>query len=319
MNDLNDKEFQTGNLFGNLFAAYDDEAFKSSVALFAKRFLQNGFDLGWFKGKKCLDAGCGGGRYAIALSQLGAASVVGVDLSAEGIADARRRAGDLSCQNVTFETASVESLPFGDAEFDCVIHSGVLMHTKAPLRVIDELFRVLRPGGMVYGLVYATEGLRWPLVQMLRPLAQAIGFGVMDTAVAEAGLPVNRRRTYLDDMFVPYIDFYSWQCLQGVLSQAGFTDVARWSAGRLDHEENIESYARDLRGFLEVFEAAASRLASQSHRLSGLVTYGRDLCAAAAGYADQLVKDADAGRMTPEQARELAIGQGHHRFVAWKK
>jgi len=43
------------------------------------------------KGKRCLDAGCGGGRYSIALASLGAKDVIGVDLSRTLIADARRR------------------------------------------------------------------------------------------------------------------------------------------------------------------------------------------------------------------------------------
>jgi len=40
---------------------------------------------------------------------------------------------------------------------------------------------------------------------------QRIGFAAMDAAITAAGLDVNRRRTYLDDLFVPYIDFYSGQ------------------------------------------------------------------------------------------------------------
>lgn len=123
---LSEQELNTGALFGNLFSAYDDEAFKHSVGLFANRFRQNEFDLDWFRGKSCLDAGCGmwdvgcGGRYSIALAHLGAASVSGVDISAEGIEDARRRAADLACQNVTFKVASSDILPFSDGQFDCV-------------------------------------------------------------------------------------------------------------------------------------------------------------------------------------------------------
>ncbi len=319
MSTLNERELQTGALFGNLFAAYDDEAFKHSVSMFANRFRQNHFDVDWFRGKTCLDAGCGGGRYSIALAQLGAARVVGVDISAEGIEDARRRAADLSCQNVRFEEASSESLPFDDDQFDCVIHSGVLMHTKAPLQVVKELARVLRPGGMLYGLVYATEGLRWPLVQMLRPIAQTIGFAAMDKAVELAGLPVNRRRTYLDDLFVPYIDFYTWQCLQGILSEEGFTDITRWSSGRLDHEEDMQSYARDLRGFLEVFDAVSKSFRQSGDQCAELAKFGQGLCVAVTGYADHLANEVQLTRLDSLQARGLAIGQGHHRFVAWKE
>jgi 2-polyprenyl-3-methyl-5-hydroxy-6-metoxy-1,4-benzoquinol methylase len=60
----------TGELFGNLFAAFDQENFLRSVSLFEKRFRENEFDVSFFQGKKCLDLGCGGGRYSIATSIL---------------------------------------------------------------------------------------------------------------------------------------------------------------------------------------------------------------------------------------------------------
>ena len=315
--DVSEKERSTGKLFGQLFAAYDDASFKHSVELFARRFSQNSFDLGWFEGKHCLDAGCGGGRYSIALAHLGAASVTGIDLSEQGIDDARRRARQLNAEHVRFDVGSVAGLPYSDAQFDCVICSGVLMHTSAPQRVLNELSRVLKPGGMLYMLVYATEGLRWPLVQMLRPLAQAIGFERLDAAVAAAGLPVNRRRTYLDDLFVPYIDFYSWPSLLGQLEQRGFGSIRRWESGRLDHEETIAAYANDLEGFCSLFQAASGNAAlSASDR--ELATAGAALSAHAHALAARLRDDVLAGRRTEADARALAIGQGHHRFVAWK-
>ena len=136
------QERATGRLFGNLFAAYDDEAFKRSVGLFEARFKEVGFDTEWFRGKKCLDAGCGGGRYSIALAHLGAGQVTGVDLSEMGIADARERAAQLGAEHVCFKVGSVAQLPFDDATFDCVIHSGVLQHTADPVKVVNELSRV---------------------------------------------------------------------------------------------------------------------------------------------------------------------------------
>ncbi len=312
------KEQATGNLFGKLFSAYDDEGFKRSVELFERRFRENGFDLDWFKGKRCLDAGCGGGRYSIALAHLGAKTVDGVDLGEVSIADGRRRAAALQAAQVTFHVGSVAALPFPDASFDCVVCSGVLQHTADPVRVLDELARVTRPGGMLYMLVYATEGLRWPLVQMLRPIAASIGFEALDAAVAKAGLPVNRRRTYLDDLFVPYIDFYSWESLAGQLTQRGFGDIVRWEKGRLDHEESMAAYATDLQGFLDVFAAAASDRAGLTPIQLASVKHGTQLCEAACAFAHDLAGRVDAGTLSADEARRLAIGQGHHRLVAWK-
>jgi SAM-dependent methyltransferase len=117
--------------------------------------------------------------------------------------------------------------------------SGVLQHTARPVATLQEISRVLKPGGRVYMLVYATEGVRWPLVQMLRPLAQRIGFVAIDAAITADGIPVNKRRTYLDDLFVPYIDFYSWPALHDLLMAAEFEHVERWVAARFDQEEDL--------------------------------------------------------------------------------
>ena len=84
----------------------------------------------FFTGKRCLDVGCGGGRYSLAMARMGAKSVVGVDVSESGLTDAAMRAERMGYANVTFKQASALELPFADAEFDFVCCSGVLHHTR---------------------------------------------------------------------------------------------------------------------------------------------------------------------------------------------
>src|SRR5262249_55725552 len=61
----------TGELFSQLWSAYDDDAFKHSVLLFEQRWRANGEDPEAFRGLRCIDVGCGGGRYSIAMALLG--------------------------------------------------------------------------------------------------------------------------------------------------------------------------------------------------------------------------------------------------------
>lgn len=307
---------RTGELFGRLFPAYDDAAFRASVELFAKRFAANAFPLDWFTGQAILDVGCGGGRYSIAAALLGAARVVGVDVSVESIADARRRASGL--QQVAFHEASVDALPFPDATFDGVICSGVLHHVADPARAVAEIARVVRPGGMAYFLVYATEGLRWPMVQALRPIAAAIGLEAMEEAVADAGLAVNKRRAYLDDLFVPLIDFYSWPRLAAMLEGAGFARHERWTRGRLDHEENLEAYRRDIEGFGTLFAAGARGERPALRARQGWFRTGMGIVAAVAAAVRHVQAEVVDGRLAEDEAMRLVVGQGHHRVVAWK-
>ncbi len=309
---------ETGDLFGSLFVAFDDSNFLKSVELFKKRFENNGFDLDYFKGKKCLDIGCGGGRYSIALSLLGAKSVTGVDVSSSGISDAKSRADKLSISNTHFLVYDGSLLPFEDEVFDCVIWSGVLMHMEFPELSTQEVSRVLKQGGLVYMLVYATGGIRWPLVNQLRNLTSQVPLTKMDAALNSAGLDVNKRRTYLDDLYVPLIDFYSIERLSRLLEQHNFTDINRWEKGRLDHEESVADYIKDLSGFHILFEHAAKKGDVFSAVEQSLMKEASLLIASNIQYAKRIETLMLEGLLDKKTARQIVIGQGHHRITATK-
>jgi len=313
------QELETGKLFGNLFEAFDDKNFLKSVQLFKNRFENNGFDLQYFKGKKCLDLGCGGGRYSIALSLLGAASVVGVDISETGILDAKKRAQHLNIENISFKAISGSYLPFKDAMFDCVICSGVLMHMSDPEQSIFEISRVLKRGGMVYLLVYATEGVRWPLINILRNLTSELGFEKLNAVLAKSELDVNKRRTYLDDLFVPVIDFYSELRLRTLLSAHGFNQIDRWKKGRLDHEESIEDYLVDLEKLKHLFQTGFETTNSQKILEKELYRSALEICEGVVQYVQNIKRLIDIKEIERERGEYLVIGQGHHRLTAIKK
>src|SRR5262249_25162549 len=89
-------------------------------------------------GARVLDAGAGECRFRPNFAH---ASYVGIDF-APGQA-----AWDYSKLDVV---GSIEELPFRNESFDRVLSIVVLEHTSRPARVIEELQRVLRPGGTVH-------------------------------------------------------------------------------------------------------------------------------------------------------------------------
>jgi ubiquinone/menaquinone biosynthesis C-methylase UbiE len=100
-------------------------------------------------GERVLDVACGTG-----LVSFGAANavgprglVLGIDLSVQMIANARRRAAELRSSNVHFDRMDAQALDFGDASFDVVLCSLGLMYVPDPEIVLCEMRRVLRPGG----------------------------------------------------------------------------------------------------------------------------------------------------------------------------
>jgi ubiquinone/menaquinone biosynthesis C-methylase UbiE len=100
--------------------------------------------------------------------------VVGVDIDEHAIHHARE---SYRKDNLRFEVADAMNLPFKDNSFDIVVCSHVYEHVPDPHVMFDEIYRVLKPGGVCY--FSAGNRLAWnephynlPLLSVLpRPLA----------------------------------------------------------------------------------------------------------------------------------------------------
>jgi SAM-dependent methyltransferase len=102
--------------------------------------------LGPFTGTEAaLDAGCGTGALAFALSP-NVAEVVGIDPRADYLEAGRAAAPE----NVRFVEGDATALPFGYASFDLACCHRVLHHVRRPELAVSELVRVTRPGGRLF-------------------------------------------------------------------------------------------------------------------------------------------------------------------------
>jgi ubiquinone/menaquinone biosynthesis C-methylase UbiE len=314
MTDRTALEQATGALFGDLWGPYNNKLFEESVELFYRRVDLAEIPRERFRGARCLDAGCGGGRNSIAMARLGASHVTGIDLGVQGLEDARRRAADLS--NIEFKHASILDIPFEDSAFDIVWCAGVLMITADEDRALDQLTRVVRPGGNLYLLVYATEGLRWPLIEWLRPFAAQITQPIIERAIEAGGLPANKRRTFLDDLFCPKLDFYDWPRLERMLQKRGFSKVERWpETVRLDHEHDLAAYREDLESLEKLFAAGNTKDFGAVQSLFVLAGQG---ISATVNTVRWFEAEVAAGRVPLAEAMTRVVGQGHHRVWATK-
>jgi ubiquinone/menaquinone biosynthesis C-methylase UbiE len=95
-------------------------------------------------GQRVLDCGCGMGFYLMAMSRLRRLRLVGVDFDAGRLRWAQRE--DVAAALIS---AEVHRLPFANAVFDRILLSEVLEHLPEERRSLDELFRVLRPSGIL--------------------------------------------------------------------------------------------------------------------------------------------------------------------------
>jgi len=113
-------------------------------------------------GMRVLDAGCGGGRNIQYLLREGY-EVFGVDISAEAVAEVRQMASELAPRlpAENFQVASVEAMPFADELADVVVCNSVLHFARDEAQLeamVRGLWRVLRPGGMLFCRLASTIG-----------------------------------------------------------------------------------------------------------------------------------------------------------------
>jgi SAM-dependent methyltransferase len=110
--------------------------------------------LGIAPGSRVLDVACGTGILSKALAEAGA-SVTGIDVSDGFLQGARRLRSD---SNITYEIGDIRNMRFADRSFDaaiCTLALDVLPETD---RVVAEMKRVVRPGGVVASAVHQFLG-----------------------------------------------------------------------------------------------------------------------------------------------------------------
>lgn len=114
-------------------------------------------------GMTLLDAGCGGGRNLVYFLREGF-EVFGVDDSPGAIDAVRRLAAELAPRlpSGNFQVADVGALPFADPQFDAILCNAVLHFARDEVqfdRIMTEMWRVLRPGGMFFARLASSIGL----------------------------------------------------------------------------------------------------------------------------------------------------------------
>ena len=121
------------------------------------------------RGMRVLDAGCGYGRNLVHLLRDGA-EVFAVDANAEAVGHVMALAAELApgLPGENFQVAAVEAMSFEDGFADVVICNSVLHFARDEeqfLAMVTELWRVLRPGGMLFCRLGSRIGMEFPRVR----------------------------------------------------------------------------------------------------------------------------------------------------------
>ena len=234
MEELAQVQATTAVVFGNTFSLYSDDEYEEFVEFLRRRLRSNSIDLERvFAGKRCLDAGCGGGRGSILMAECGASEVVAFDLSDANLRTTETFAARRGLNNVATVQGSVHALPFPDESFDVVWSNGVLHHTGDTDLAILEVTRVLKRGGWMWLYLYGSGGIYWHAMDWIRETLKRHSIDVqpcIDFLVLQ-GVPVRRIAEWIDDWFVPVLQRYTREDVAARLASLGFPDAAALAPG----------------------------------------------------------------------------------------
>ena len=165
-------------------------------------------------GMGLLDCGCGPGSITIGLADVvKPGKVVGIDIGTSNIERAKSAADQQGVSNASFQEGSVYDLPMPENSCDTAFSHAVLNHLGEPLLALKEIYRVLKPGGVVGVRVQALE-----------------------EAIHEPPEPVWQRCRELVDRLCKHYggDFTTHQRVPALLRKAGF--------GRVELSASYESF-----------------------------------------------------------------------------
>ncbi|WKZ36507.1 MAG: class I SAM-dependent methyltransferase [Anaerolineales bacterium] len=249
-NELRLSEFEqlTAIVYGDTFALYDEKSFDEFLSPFYSRLKANKIDLNIFKDKRCLDAGCGGGRGSILMAQCGAREVIGVDLSPANIESSRKRAAQKGFTNLTFQQHSLIELPFEDESFDVVWCNGVLHHSENPDQGLREITRVLKKGGYLWLYLYGSGGIYWHVVDWIRETLQDVDVRDCISQLRLMDTPVRRIGEWIDDWFVPHLRRYTVEDVTLRLDELGYknTQALQFGVQYDTSQRRVQATANEL-------------------------------------------------------------------------
>jgi len=205
-------EIELSKIYHPVWNSFTKDQFKDAVTLFGGRLKANGFDLEWFKGKKCIDAGCGSGRYVQAMLDLGAEEVVGVDLDT---AAAKKMIDD---KRATVMDGDIRKIPYDDGYFDFICCNGVVHHTEDPENIIAELKRLLKKDGKLFLYVFDKVTLDWEVLDAFREACKDLPVRkVYNYFKSTIGLPENKLFQICDLLYAPIQKKYDQTELKAML------------------------------------------------------------------------------------------------------
>jgi ubiquinone/menaquinone biosynthesis C-methylase UbiE len=151
------KKFWNENPVGSNFIAYDqDKSFYEKYDDFRYRLenhIPGELDKIDFHNKKVLEIGLGQGADSMQIINRGAI-YYGIDLTEESVRRVKERFSLFNKPYQEVQVANAENIPYADNSFDIVYSHGVIHHSPNIENIVQEIHRVLKPGGQAVIMLY---------------------------------------------------------------------------------------------------------------------------------------------------------------------
>ncbi|MDB5945810.1 MAG: methylase involved in ubiquinone/menaquinone biosynthesis, partial [Ramlibacter sp.] len=216
-------------------------------------------------GSRVLEAGCGVGAQTVILAAGSPeALITSFDISEASVAQARKAVEAQGFRNVTLQQADIFDLPFPPASFDHLFVCFVLEHLAQPVRALQALQRMVRPGGTVtviegdHGSTYFhpdSEFARRAVLCQVELQAQAHGNALIGRELypllVQAGLDdvhVSPRMVYVDSSKPGLVDGFTRKTFTAMIEgvrqpalEAGLMSEADFDRGVADLHRTAEA------------------------------------------------------------------------------
>lgn len=204
--------------FSKAFYREIDERFFSDVQTFMP-WREIPFDpliqFASLRDKDVLEIGVGTGSHAQLLSSF-AQSYTGIDLTEYSVKSTTKRLqhldsqGDRTGKNVKVMRMDAENMGFPDASFDLVWSWGVIHHSANTRKIVEEIYRVLRPGGVAITMVYHRNLWNYYI------FAGLVG-GIFQGTLLKTFSVHKARQRLIDGAIARYYSIAEWKALVGDL------------------------------------------------------------------------------------------------------
>lgn len=173
-----------------------------------------------YRGKKVLEIGCGAGYDAYEFCRNGV-DYTGIDITPENPVRTKKHLGFFGYTPKVLE-GDAERLSFKDETFDVVFSNGVLHHTPDIISSFKEAYRILRPSGEFWVIVYHKNSIfYWVTLGLFDHILK---FGFLKRSFSERLSMIE----YTASGKLPLVNAYSRKELRRMLKGSGFTVESIW-------------------------------------------------------------------------------------------